>query len=258
MILDPWQVIFDKAGDLADSLLHAQPKGEFDAVDFEEKIVGVVKEIASGEVDPKEDWSVIIRPVKKQEVFDAKVSKHFEIALRQAVFVRILFESHMQRIKKRYSEASQPRELMIIGEDMLFAFSCAQQHATAWRLLKEVRDKSNDARSQYAHQVKAEKKEESELLLRGLIESSLERLRPGGGWRSYIIAAQDIAKDLATTSETYALPITSNEGELSEKIQRMIWRETRLRKAYNEAAKEPLDEPVKVRKMYVNSGFEEG
>lgn len=66
MVLDPWQVIFDKAGDLADSLLHAQPKAEFDAVDFEEKIVSVVKEIASGKVDPKEDWAVIIRPIKKK------------------------------------------------------------------------------------------------------------------------------------------------------------------------------------------------
>lgn len=250
--LDPWYLIFDKAGDLADSLLHEQPKSKVDAVDIENQIISSVKKIASGDVNPREDWSVIIRPVNQKGKLDEKIEEHFEVALRQSVFVRVLFEYHMQKIREHYPESSQPGALMKIGEEMLAAFACAQQHATAWRLLKEVRDKSFEKRSQNANQVKAEKKEESELLLRSLIESSLERLRPGGDWRSHIIAAQDIAKDLSAMAENYALPITSNEDKLSEEIQLMIWKEPRLRKAYNENAKQPLDEPVKMRRMHVD------
>lgn len=164
----------------------------------------------------------------------------------------------MQKIRESYSENSQPRMLMKVGEDMLAAFACAQQHATAWRLLIEVRDKSYETRSQNANQIKAEKKVESELLLRSLIEPSLERLRPTGGWRSHIIAAQSIAKDLATMAVSYSLPITRDVDDLSEKVQLMIWKEPRLRKAYNEAAKKPLEEPAKTRKAVINFSVGDG
>lgn len=256
--IDPWQMIFDKAGELADSLLHEQPKGKVDAVDFEEKVISTVKEIAYGEVNPRKDWSVIIKSVSKGNKIDEKIGEHFEIALRQAVFVRVLFEHHMQKIRECYSESSQPRMLMKVGEEMLAAFACAQQHATAWRLLKAVRDKSYGARSQNANQVKSEKKEERELLLRSLVESSLGRLRPGGGWRSHVIAAQVISEDLAAIAASYSLPITSDEDELSEKVQLMIWKEPRLRKAYNETAKHPLDEPVKTRKVVLDFSVGDG
>nr|WP_298410499.1 hypothetical protein [uncultured Halomonas sp.] len=250
--IDSWQMVFDKAGDLADSLLHEQPKDMVDALDIEEQIISAIQELASGEVNPKEDWSVIIKPVSKGSKIDERIANHFDIALRQAVFVRVLFEYHMQKIKEYYSESSQLGMLIKVGEDMLAAYACAQQHATAWRLLSGVRDKSYETRSQNANQIKAEKKEERELLLRCLIESSLERLRPGGGWRSHIIAAQIIAEDLGTMAASYALPITSDEDELSEKVQLMIWKEPRLRKAYNETAKKPIEEPVKTRKIVLS------
>lgn len=80
--IDPWQMIFDKAGELADSLLHEQPKGKVDAVDFDEQVISTVKEIAYGEVNPREDWSVIIKPVRKGDKIDEKIGEHFEIALR--------------------------------------------------------------------------------------------------------------------------------------------------------------------------------
>ena len=256
MTLDPWQMVFDKAGELADSLLHEQPKSKIDAVDIEDQIINAVKEIARGEVNPREDWSVIIRPVNKKSKIDEKIEEHFEVALRQSVFVRVLFEYHMQKVREHYSETSQPGELMKIGEEMLAAFACAQQHATAWRLLKEVRDKSYETRSKNANQIKAEKKEESDLLLRCLIETSLDRLRPAGGWRSHILASQVIAKDLSSMRETYSIPIIADEDELSEKVQLMIWKESRLRKAYNETAKQLLDEPIKTRKVFFN--FDQG
>ncbi|NAW33493.1 hypothetical protein [Halomonas alimentaria] len=155
---DPWQMIFDKAGDLADSLLHELPKSKVDAVDMEGQVVSTIEKIATGEVDPRKDWSVIIRPVSKESMIDERIDEHFDIALRQAVYVRIIFEYHMQKIKGYFSEASQAGMLMKVGEEMLDAFGCAQQHATAWRLLKAVRDKS--LRSQNGNQIKADKKEE--------------------------------------------------------------------------------------------------
>ncbi|EWH02091.1 hypothetical protein Q427_10585 [Halomonas sp. BC04] len=249
MTIDPWQMIFDKAGDLADALLHEQPESEIDSVDREEKVVGAMQKIASGEVSPREDWSVIIRPVRKRDTLDEKIDYHFEIAIRQAVFVRALYEHDMQKIKQYFSEISQFGMAMKVGEDMLSAFACAQQHATAWRLLRAIRDKSNQAKSPKANQVKAERKEERELLLRSLIESSLGRLRPRGGWRNHVVAGQVIAKELAEMAASYSLPITSDEDELSDKVQLMIWKEPRLRAAYNENANKPLDEPVKVRKV---------
>lgn len=255
--LDSWQQIFDKAGDLVDSLLYERPKDQFDAIDDEEKIISVLKEIASGEIDPREDWSVIIKAANKGDKLDEKIDQHFEISFRQAIFVRILFEYTMKKIKENYSEHSQFAPLMKAGEEMIFAFACAHQHATAWRLLIEVRDKSYEARSSKGAQVKAEKKEEREVLLHIFIESALERLRPGGGWRNHIIASQTIAKDLAAMAESYSLPITNDIDELSEKVQSMVFKEDRLRKAYNEAAKKPLDEPVKIRKAKLNVIFGE-
>ncbi|GKW48614.1 hypothetical protein [Halomonas sp. NCCP-2165] len=255
--LDPWYLIFDKAGDLVDALLHEQPKGEFDAIDFEGTISDTVEKIASAEFNPQEDWSVIIRPVNNGEKLDEKIDRHFEIAVRQSVYVRILYEYNMGRIKENYSESSQPGMLMKVGETMLSAFACAQQHATAWRILKEVRNKSYDKRSQAANQIKAEKKSERELLLRSLIEPALERLRPSGNWRSHVFAAQVIAKYISEISSSCSLPISDNEDELSEKIERMIFTESRLRKAYNENAKQPLDEPAKTRKMNMQVNFGE-
>ncbi|MWJ29291.1 hypothetical protein GPM19_13985 [Halomonas sp. ZH2S] len=254
---DPWQMIFDKAGHIFDSLLHELPKSKFDAIDFNDKVESVVKELASGEVNPREDWSVIIRSTNKKVKLDEKIDDHFEIALRQAMFVRVLFEFHMQKIKEQYSESSQPGMLMKIGEEMLAAFACAQQHATAWRLLTQVRDKSYEVRSQKAAQVKIDKKEEREALLRSLIETHLGRLRPKGGWRSHILAAQQVSIEVASIAESLSLPISSDQDELSEKVQMMIWKEPRLRKAYNENAKEPLDEPIKSRRVYVKEIFSE-
>lgn len=254
---DPWQIIFDKAGALADSLLHNLPKSEFDLIDLDEKVASVVTELGRGEVDPRKDWSVIIRPTNKNVELDKKIDDHFEIALRQALFVRVLFEFHMQKVRKHLSEHSQPSAIMKIGEDMLTAFACAHQHSTAWRLLREFRDKSYEKRSRSANQVKAEKKEEREVLLRCLIDTLISRLRPQGGWRSYVLAAQQISIEVASIAESLSLPISSDKDELSEKIQLMIWKEPRLRNAYNADAKEPLDEPVKTRKTTLKVEFKE-
>ncbi|MCH4565059.1 hypothetical protein MKP05_18330 [Halomonas sp. EGI 63088] len=255
---DPWQMIFDRAGELGDAILREQPKSKFDLIDYESQVIGMIKEISGGRINPRDDWSVIMRPVNKENKLDEKIESHFHIALRQTVFVRVLFEYHMEKIKENYAESSQPGALMKVGEEMLSAFACAQQHATAWRLLKEVRDKSYETRSQSANQTRAERKKERELLLRCLIETSLDRLRPAGptgGWRSHILAGQVIAKDLSSMAESYSLPIITDEDELSEKVQLMIWKEPRLRKAYNESAKEPLKEPIKTRKAVLKFGL---
>lgn len=253
--IDPWQMVFDQAVELADSLLQAQPKGEVDSLDIKEQVIRTVQAIASGEVAPREDWSVIVRPVNNKVKLDEKIDEHFDIALRQAMFVRVLFEYHMKEIKENYVESVQPSMLMKVGEEMLFAFACAQQHATAWRLLTEVRDKSYEARSQKATQAKNERKEEREVLLRSLIEASLRRLRPRGRWRTHILAAQEISVDLAGISDSLSLPISNDPDELSDKVQLMIWKEPQLRKTYNENAREPLPEPVKIQKGFVKVDY---
>ena len=252
---DPWQMIFDKAGDLADSLLHEQPKSEFDAVDFEEKVVSFVKEIAYGEVNPREDWSVVIRPVNKKNKVDEEIEKHLEIALRQAVFVRILFEYDMQKIKDRISEASQPGMIMKVGNEMLDAFACAQQHATAWRFLKAVRDKSFNTRSRSGNQVKADKKEEKEVMLRSMVEVSLNHLRPQNGWRNPVLASQEVAEYIVDNFKGLPLNFPMDKGEISEKVHQFILKDSRFRKAYEDNAKEPIGEPVKTRSAFVKIDF---
>ncbi|MBS9403712.1 hypothetical protein KG088_08725 [Halomonas sp. TRM85114] len=252
---DPWQMIFDKAGDLADSLLHEQPKSEFDAVDFEEKVVSVLKKIAYGEVNPREDWSVIIRPVNKKSKLDEEIEKHFEIALRQAVFVRVIFEYDMQKIRANFPEVSQRSMLLRSGEEMLDALSCAQQHATAWRLLKEVRDKSFEARSRNASRVKDEIKEEKKVMLRSMIEPSIERLRPPGGWLTPVLASQDIAKYIVDIFDNLPLSFSMGKDEMSQEIHRLIVKDSRFRKAYETNAKEPIVDPVKMRRVIVKFGY---
>lgn len=253
--VDPWHIIFEKTCALIDALFDEQPKSEVDAIDIDTQVYNVIGDIACGRVDPRSDWSLVIKPENKGERLDKKIEDHFDIALRQTAYARIIFESHMQKVKDNCPESVQPSKLMKLGEEMLAAFACAQQHSTAWRLLIEVRDKNYQTRSQKAAQVKAEKKEEREVLLLCLIEPALNRLRPQGGWRSHILAAQSIAQDVKALAASYSLPISSNEDELSENVEKMIWKESRLRKVYNENAKEPLDEPVKMRRVNVNAKF---
>lgn len=246
--IDPWQMIFDKAGDLVDAILHEQPKSEFDAIDFDNAIDNSAIEIVWGKVDPEDDWSVVIRPVKKGVKLDGKIEEHFNIALRQCVFVRMLYEGSMQKIIKHYAEISQPGELFKVGEKMILAFACAQQHATAWRLLKEVRDSSYELRQEKARAATQERKEEGEILLRGLVKGALSK-RPPNGWPGPVRAAQAIAKTLSPLIDEYKLPLPINEGKLTEQIDKLISSEPSLRKAYNENARHPLEEPTKIREV---------
>lgn len=245
---DPWQMIFDKAGDLVDAILHEQPKSEFDAIDFENAINSRAIEIIWGKVDPEDDWSVVIRSVKKGVKLDDKIEEYFNIALRQGVFVRLLYEGDMQRIIKYYTDSSRPGEMFKVGEKMISAFACAQQHATAWRLLKEARDNSNEVKQEKAQAAIQEKKEEREVLLRGLVKGALSK-RPANGWPGHVRAAQTIAKKLFPLIDEYSLPLPSSEDKLSEEIVKLIFREPSLRKAYNENANHPLEEPMKMRKV---------
>lgn len=245
---DPWQMIFDKAGDLVDAILHEQPKSKFDAVDFENAINSTVIEIVGGKVDPEDDWSLVIRPVKKGRKLDDKIEEHFNIALRQGIFVRMLYEEDMQKVIKFYAESSQSGALFKIGEKMVLAFSCAQQHATAWRILKEVKNNSHEVKQEKAQAATQAKKEEGEVLLRGLVKGSLSK-RPDYGWPGHVRAAQTIAKTLFPLVNEYRLPLPSSEDKLFEKIETLIFREPSLRKAYNENARHPLEEPTKVRNV---------
>lgn len=245
---DPWQMIFDKAGELVDAILHEQPKSEFDAIDFENAINSRAIEIVWGKVVPEDDWSVVIRPVKQGIKLDDKIEAHFNIALRQGVFVRMLYEGSMQKIIKHYTESSQPGELFKVGEKMVSAFACAQQHATAWRILKEVKNNSHEVRQEKAQAARNEKKEEREILLRGLVRGVL--LRPETKlWPGYVRTAQMIANKLFPLVKEYNLPIENDEDKLSEKIEKIIFREPSLRKAFNENTKHPLEEPTKMRKV---------
>lgn len=246
---DPWQIIFDKTYELVDALLEAQPESEVDALDIENQVYSVIEDIALEKVDPRADWSEVIKPENKREKLDKKIEDHFNIALRQAAYARIIFESNMQRVKENYAESLQTAKLRELGKEMLAAFSCAQQHATAWRLLIEVRDNSYQTRSKKAAQVKAEKREEREVLLLSLIEPALSRLRPQGGWRSHVLAAQSIAPDLKNLSTSYSLDFFNDEDELTETVEKMIFSKERLRKAYNVNARDPLDKPVKMRNV---------
>lgn len=246
--IDPWQMIFDRAGDLGDAILHEQPKSEFDAIDFENAINSRAIEILWGKVDPEDDWSVVIRSVKKGVKLDNKIEEHFNIALRQVVFVRMLYETDMQKIIKQYTESSQPIELLKVGEKMISAFACAQQHATAYRLLKEVRDNSDEVKQEKARVATQEKKEEGEVLLRGLVKGALSK-RPAHGWPGHVRTAQTIANTLFPLIDEYRLPLPSSEGKLYEKIDKLIFREPSVRKVYNENAKHPLDEPTKMREV---------
>lgn len=246
--IDPWQMLFDKAGDLVDAILHEQPKSEFDAIDFENAINSKAIEIVWGKVDPEDDWSVVIRPVKNGVKLDDKIEEHFNIALRQGVFVRMLYEESMQKIIKNYTESSQPGELFKVGEKMILAFACAQQHATAWRILKEVKNNSHEVKQEKARAATQEKKEEGEVLLRGLVKGALSK-RQDYGWPGHVRTAQTIAKTLFPLIDEYRLPLPSSEDKLSEKIEKLIFSEPSVRKVYNENAKHPLEEPKKVRKV---------
>lgn len=250
MTVDSWQIIYDQAGDLVDAILHEQPKSEFDAIDFEEAINSKAEEIIWRGIKPEDDWSAIIRPVKKGVKLDEKIDEHFHVALRQGVFVRLLYEGDMQNIIKYYTDSSQPGELFKIGAKMVSAFSCAQQHATAWRLLNEVRNKSYEVRQEKAQAARNEKKEEREVLLRGLVKGALSK-RPANGWPGHVRAAQTIAKTLFPLIDEYNLPLPNDEDQLSEQIEKFIFHEPILRKAYNDSAKEPLQEPVKLRRVKV-------
>ncbi|MCD1585080.1 hypothetical protein K7H09_03550 [Halomonas sp. IOP_14] len=251
MTVDSWQIIYDQAGDLVDAILHEQPKSEFDAIDFEEAINSKAEEIAWRGIKPEDDWSTIIRPVKKGVKLDNKIDEHFHTALRQGVFVRLLYEGEMQIIIKYYSDSSQPGKLFKVGAKMVSAFSCAQQHATAWRLLNEVRNNSYEVRQEKAQAARNEKKEEREILLRGLVKGALSK-RPANGWPGHVRAAQTIAKTLFPLIDEYNLPLPNDEDQLSEQIEKLIFHEPILRKAYNDSAKEPLPEPVKLRKVNVD------
>ncbi|NYS59687.1 hypothetical protein [Vreelandella salicampi] len=133
---------------------------------------------------------------------------------------------------------------------MISAFSCAQQHATAWRILKETRNNSYEVRQNKAQAARNEKKEEREILLRGLVKEALSK-RPDNGWPGRVRTAQTIAKKFLPLIEEYNLPLPNDEDQLSEQIEKFIFREPSLRKAYNENAKEPLEEPTKTRQAKI-------
>merc|ERR1711977_21347 len=129
---------------------HEQPKSEFDSIDFENAIISKAEDIRFRGVNPEDDWSVVIRQVKKGAKLDEKIEEHFHIALRQGVYVFLLYAEDMRRVIETYNESSQPGELFKIGNKMISAFSCSQQHATGYRLLKEVRDNSDEVKQEKA------------------------------------------------------------------------------------------------------------
>jgi len=249
---DAWQAIHERASELVDHLLHEQPAHEVDAIDQQEQVLAVVKQIVEGTVKPRDDWALLIRPAQKGAKLDAKITHHFDVAVRQGMFVICLFENDMLKTRENIKPTLQPGRLHAIGTDMLTAFGCAQQHATAWRLLKDVRDKSFVTRSAQGVKANQEIKDEREVLLRGLVKGALTKERPAGGWQGHVRAAQTIAATLFTLTQAYQLPLPDNEDVLSEKIEKLIFSESSLRKAYNESAKEPLQEPVKLRKVNIH------
>jgi|TARA_R110001583_G_scaffold158927_1_gene310752 hypothetical protein len=246
---DVWAIIDKQASDLADHLLHSQPEEQVDAIDREKQYHDVINQLGSGEIDPKKDWEVIIRPVLRKEKIQEQIDKHFDIALRQAVYTCVKYQFYMDKIKKNVVRTRQDVMLFEQGMDMIKAFACAHQHATAWRLLISVRDNSYEIRTAKAAQAKEEKKDEKDILLRSLIKGALTKHRPSGGWKSYKLAAPEIAKALFPLIAQYSLPLSENIDQLSDKIEKLIFKEPRLRKIYDENAKEPLTETVKVRKV---------
>lgn len=249
--IGPWQIVYKRAIGLSIALEKESTNIENDTIDMEERILRITREISTGYIDPVNDWSLTIEPVKNKAKLDEKIEEAFEVALRQTVFVRILYEYYINKILEEYADDLKPIEIMAVGEKMISALECAHKHATAWRVLSEVRNDSYEIRSQKANQIKKEKKNDREVLLRSLILPCLSRLRPRNGWSSHVIAAQDITPELASYADFFDLPILEKKDELSEVVESMIWKEPQLRKAYNENAKEALREPVKMRKGYV-------
>lgn len=246
-----WELIFDKAGDLLETILKEQPKSEIDAVDVEVKINEVLKKIAYAELNPRDDWSVVIKNENKAENLDQKIKAHFDIAFRQGVYVRLLYEFHIKRVVMEFSEASQVSQINKLGEEMIDAFACAQQHATACILLKEVKEKNFSARAEKGKVARKEKQEEEKVLLRGLIRGALSK-RPANGWPGYVRTAQLIAKSLSGLIDEYGLSISSDVDQLTEKVSKLIVSENSLRRAYNDNAKQHLPEPVKLRKSRID------
>ncbi|GEK49474.1 hypothetical protein [Vreelandella venusta] len=249
--IDSWQIVYKRAIELSVSLTKEQMNSEIDCLDIEEKIQRIAQDISAGCINPEDDWSLIIKPVNNKAKLDEKIEEALEVAFRQTVFVRILFEYNMNKIVKEYVDGLKAIEIMEVGKKMISALECAHQHATAWRVLSEVRNNSYVIRSQKANQIKQEKNNDREVLLRSLILPWLSRLRPRNGWSSHVLAAQEITPKLASFADSLQLPILEKEDELSEMVESMIWKEPQLRKAYNENAKNALKEPVKMRKVCV-------
>lgn len=248
--VDVWAIIDKQATDLADQILHEQPLDKVDALDRDEQWHRSLEQVASQNPDPVKDWDTPIRLIQTKAKIQEQIDKHFDIALRQIAFVSYTHQYRILKIQENIAEDN--RRIMMLrdeSEKMIKAYACAQQHAAAWRMLKNVRDNSYDIRAVKAALMKQEKKDEKDVLLRGLIRGALIGNRPAKGWKSRELAAHDIAIILHPLIEQYALAFSEDIGSLSTKIAKLIFTEPSLRNAYDENAKVPLSKPMKMRKM---------
>lgn len=247
--VDVWAIIDKQATDLADKILHEQPLDKVDALDREEQWHRSLEQVASQNPDPVKDWDTPIRLIQTKAKIQEQIDKHFDIALRQIAFVSYTHQYRILKIQENIAEDN--RRIMMLrdeSEKMIKAYACAQQHAAAWRMLKNVRDNSYDLRAVKGVLAKQEKKDEKDVFLRVLIRGALEN-RPAMGWKSLELAAQDIAIILHPLIEQYASAFSEDIGSLSTKISKLIFTEPSLRNAYDENAKVPLSKPMKMRNV---------
>lgn len=242
------------ATDLANQALHEQPKVEKDAIDHDEQWNHAISQVAANEPDPSKDWDTrihLVQPRDKKKL-QQQIDDHLEIALRQIALVSFTHQDRIPKIRQNIEEVNR-RKIMLRAEQetMAKALTCAHQHVTAWRMLKDLRDNSPEARQEKARQAKQERKDEKEVMLRALIKGALTKHRPSGGWERYDLAAPLIANILLPLIEEYSLPLTDNIDLLSDNIQKLIFTEPSLRKAYNENGKQPVPEPHKSRIMTI-------
>lgn len=240
---DAWQMIYDEACELIETILSDRPGNKAEENEFHGRVEDVMRSILKREIDPREDWSVVINTVNNESALEEKIDLHFNIATRQSIYASILFEHDITIGRKKYSGSTAlPSYIRKSGEHLIAAFACAQQHATAWQILKDLREKSYATRSAKATEAKKELKNEREILLRGMVKGLLVK-RESGAWPGPVRASQDIARKMMPVIEEFRLPLPIDMDELSEIIVKSIEKEPSLRKAYNDNAVSPLPKP---------------
>lgn len=226
--------IYNQSLELIVKICHIQDKPQlFFLID----VKSVKDQIVAGEVLPENDWDETICPKQGEKQLDESIEKHYQVAIRQVVYIGLRYDWKIRSIEEDYSGAVKDEKIKLEGQKMLSALECANQHWAAYHILKAVRHNDYTNRGRKGGVAKQAAINENTMLLRGLVRNQLTNIRPRGGWGSVISTSDIITKNLFPLIKEHNLWKEPDKDKLYEHVTKLIERDDVVSKLYKNNAK---------------------